>query len=63
MSVVPRDGGDGPVAPHKWETIRYALDSNARTVRLVIIILSLSIGTTGSTALVVSMALTHEWPW
>lgn len=28
---------------HKWETIRYALDSNVRTVRLCVIMLVASV--------------------
>jgi len=61
MSVVPPvPAGTSPVAPHKWETIRYALDNNARTVRLCVILLVMSAAaviTAGGTLLV--MAAVH----
>ena len=47
--------------PQKWRTIRYALDDTARTIRLVIIVLALSVGTIGSAGLLLLMALAHGW--
>ena len=44
MSVTSRDQPRQSIAPSgRWETIRSALDSNARTARLCVIILVTSI--------------------
>lgn len=40
---VPSGWRVNQTAAHRWETIRYALDSNARTVRLCVIMLVASI--------------------
>jgi len=53
----------------RWETIRYALDSNARTVRFCLIwivlitssILAAAIAVHGSSDTV--RAVLHAWPW
>ena len=42
---------------HAWETIRYAIDDNARTIRLCVILLML--GLAGITPLLV-LALAHH---
>jgi len=43
---------------HKWETVRYAVDDTARTVRLVIIVLAM--GVAASFPFVVAI-LAHAW--
>ena len=58
MSVVPRITEDISVSRHKWETVRYAVDDTARTVRLVIIVLAM--GVAASFPFVVVM-LAHAW--
>ena len=58
MSLIPADGGLRRAGAHGWETIRYALDSNARTVRLCMILLTMGIA--GIPALLI---LTSGWPW
>ena len=56
MSLMPTDGGLRRSGERGWETIRYALDSNARTVRLCVILLTLGIA--GVPALLI---VTHGW--
>ena len=57
MSLIPASGGPHHAwATHAWETIRYAIDSNARTARLVVILLAL--GLLGMTPILV-LALAH----
>ena len=59
MSVpIPRATGGIPAARPMWETIRYALDDTARTVRLVSIILAIGIA---STAPFLITVLAHRW--
>jgi hypothetical protein len=57
MSLIPATGGTHQAWAHAWETIRYALDSNARTIRLCMILLVL--GLTGITPFLV-LALAHH---
>jgi len=58
MSLIPADGGLRRAGANGWATIRYALDSNARTVRLCMILLTLGIA--GIPALLI---LTYARPW
>jgi hypothetical protein len=58
MSLIPADGGLRRAGAHGWETIRYALDSNARTVRLCVILLTLGIT---STVPFLIMAVVRGW--
>jgi hypothetical protein len=58
MSLMPTRGGLRRAEAHGWETIRYALDSNARTVRLCVILLTLGIT---STVQFLIMAGVHGW--
>jgi hypothetical protein len=58
MSLIPADGGLHRAGVHAWETIRYALDSNARTVRLCVILLTL--GITSAVPFLI-MAVVHGW--
>jgi hypothetical protein len=58
MSLIRADGGLHRPGAYGWETIRYALDSNARTVRLCVILLTMGIA--GIPALLV---VTHGWLW
>jgi hypothetical protein len=43
MSVIPGGAGSHHAGRHKWETIRYALDDTGRTVRLCVILLTMSL--------------------
>ncbi len=43
MSLIPASGGAHQAWAHAWETIRYAIDSNARTARLAILLLVISL--------------------
>jgi hypothetical protein len=45
----------------KWETIRYALDENSRTARLVVIVLALAVvgAVTGAAPFVVMALCRH----
>ena len=62
MSLIRAAGGLHRPGAYGWETIRYALDSNARTARLCVILLVMSAAaviTAGGTLLV--MAAIHGW--
>jgi hypothetical protein len=39
VSVIPGDGNRQTASAARWETIRYAIDDNGRTIRLVMILL------------------------
>ena len=58
MSLIPFGLGPHQGGRHKWETIRYALDSNGRTARLILIILTMSAASVG---LALALALAHGW--
>lgn len=58
MRVVPRVTGDISLARHKWETIRYAVDDTARTVRLIVIVLAMGLA---ASAPLVIVLLAHTW--
>jgi len=58
MSLTPAGGGLRRAEAHGWETIRYALDSNARTMRLCVILLTLGIT---STVPFLIMAVVRGW--
>jgi hypothetical protein len=47
--------------PQKWRTIHYAIGDTRRTIRLCAVLLALSVGTIGSAALILLMALAHGW--
>ena len=58
MSLIPPDAGTHRAGQHKWETIRYALDNNGRTIRLCIILLTMSAVTCIPFLI---MTLAHGW--
>jgi len=58
MSLIPAGGGLRRAGEHGWATIRYALDSNARTMRLCVILLTLGIT---STVPFLIMVVVHGW--
>lgn len=43
MSLIPTSGLPHQAWAHAWDTIRYALDSNARTARLAVLLLMISL--------------------
>jgi len=58
MSLVPDGTGIHLAAREKWQTIRYALDTTARTVRLIAILVTMSIAC--ATPFVI-MLLARHW--
>jgi hypothetical protein len=55
---LPCGTGDTHAGSHKWEAVRVAIDSTARTVRLCVILLTMSVATAAPFLIV---ALAHRW--